>query len=409
MEDLIYLIIISISFILSLLLLIMLYINITFRNKIKSYNFDVLRVNLEYNPQKKISEYYIKVNNKLQYALINKDVLMSIEYDKDKDTKHSILCFIDSSKSILLYTIKFEHLDREEYKYYIPKHLQILLNGKIIIYTSEKYKYEKIEITTNKIKNVKQPSKLSIETIDNKEKTIDNKTKNIIVYDNEEFNKIINTYRPSTTICSYRTLFISTKDFPYKQEIIKWLTSYCFNYWDVNIYVKSNGTIDIISINSKKLGYVQVFVKNQGRLPKFIKFNKGDCNFRFMSTPYEDHLWRCSYYNDYIHRPYCRDLLDLSGSPKQITGNFEVWDCGLKSMVGGPIIVKGDFSVSKNKLSSFFGMPKYIGGVFDIRNNEFTDESFEEFLKSDESENVEINNYKHEKNLFIKYKKQLFI
>lgn len=363
-------------------------------NLIELYDLDLLQVNLEYkyNSYKHVIEYYIKPNSELIKALKNNTVIISIKYDDKIDTKHSTLIFTDKYNNTI-YEKEFEHLDRELFGFYIPTQTK-LEYGRIMIYTCDS----------------KDPNYIAAERRKHREEI--HIKENKIIYNKEEFNKIINTY--STKFHDFETttqreLFVSTVDFPYKNDIVNWLSSYCFNYWDVSVYVKSDGYIDVISQDPKKLGSVQVFVKHGGSLPSFIKFNIADCNFRFMETPYEDHLWRCAYYNDYIHRPYCSDLLNLIGSPKCVNGNFAVCNCGLKSLIGSPTVVKGDFSVSKNKLNSFFGMPQIIEGLFDISNNEFTDESFEDFLKSPESENVEINNVKHKNNLFIKYRRSLFV
>ena len=357
-------------------------------NDVELYDLDILQINLEYNLCKRVIEYFIRPNDELKRMLISNVITLSIKYDKDINTKRSILIFKDKHGTVI-YEKAFDHLDREIFGYHIPTPTKFEF-GKLVIYTCES----------------KDANYIGAEQ--RKQRKEIYKKENKVIYNNEEFDKIINTYKTSIS-AEQMEIFISNKSFPFKQEIINWLSSYCFNCCDVNIYVKSDGFIDVISKDPKKLGSVQVFVKHGGSLPNFIKFNIADCNFRFMETPYEDRLWRCSYYNDYIHRPYCNDLLNLIGSPRCVNGNFEVWKCGLKSLIGSPSIVKGNFSVSKNKLNSFFGMPQIIEGLFDISNNEFTDESFEEFLKSPESENVEINDVNHKNNLFVKYRKKLFI
>jgi hypothetical protein len=352
----------------------------------------VVQVNLKYNSYKRVIEYYIKPNSELINALKDKTVIISIKYDDELDTKHSTLIFTDKYDNTI-YEKEFEHLDRELFGYYVPTPVK-LEYGRMVIYTCDS----------------KDPNYIAAEQRKQLEET--RKKENKIIYNKEEFDKIVNTYSIKFRGCNtttQRELFISAVNFPHKNDIVNWLSSYCFNYWDVNVYVKSDGFIDVISQDPKKLGSVQVFVNNGGSLPSFIKFNIADCNFRFMETPYEDHLWRCAYYNDYMKRPHCSDLLNLIGSPKYVNGNFEVWKCGLKSLIGSPTVVKGNFSVSKNKLNSFFGMPQIIEGLFDISNNEFTDKSFEDFIKSPESENVEINDIKHKNNLFVKYRKELFI
>lgn len=357
-------------------------------NLIEWYDLDLLQVNLEFNSYKRVIEYYIKPNSELINALKDKTVIISIKYDDKIDTKHSTLIFTDKYDNTI-YEKEFEHLDRELFGYYIPTPTK-LEYGKIMIYTCDS----------------KDPNYIATERRKQREEI--HKKENKIIYNKEEFDKIITTCTNKMS-STQKEILVSINDFPYKNDIVNWLNSYCFNYWDVSVYVKSDGYVDVISQDPKKLGSVQVFVKHGGSLPSFIKFGIADCNFRFMKTPYEDHLWRCAYYNDYIHRPYCNDLLNLIGAPKYVNGNFEVWNCGLKSLIGSPTIVKGDFIVSKNKLNSFFGMPQIIEGLFDISNNEFTDESFEDFLKSPESEKVEINNVKHKNNLFIKYRRSLFV
>lgn len=57
---------------------------------------------------------------------------------------------------------------------------------------------------------------------------------------------------------------------------------------------------------------------------------------------------------------------------KNVSGNFIIMFCELKSLKGSPKYVGGRFKANDNKLSSLIGAPEEVGGDFDVRFNDLT-------------------------------------
>ncbi len=70
-----------------------------------------------------------------------------------------------------------------------------------------------------------------------------------------------------------------------------------------------------------------------------------------------------------------KNLKSLKNAPKEITKNFECFECALASLKNSPKTVGEIFDVANNKITSFKGSPEYIGGSFYCGNNFIT--SFE--------------------------------
>lgn len=148
------------------------------------------------------------------------------------------------------------------------------------------------------------------------------------------------------------------------------------------IFINDDYTIDT------KCEHASVQVKNDGKLPYFIKFNEVEGNFGIDFYPIAINV-----------------ITTLRGCPVKVSGNFDCERNELTSFEGSPLYVGGDFIAKSNKLSSFIGMPKYIGGCFNIANNEFDDASWEYAKVNIDGE---FNDYNISNNRFIKYGKKLY-
>ena len=102
-----------------------------------------------------------------------------------------------------------------------------------------------------------------------------------------------------------------------------------------SIFINDDYTIDA------KCGRTFVQVKNDGKLPDFIKFNEVEGNFGIDFYPIAINV-----------------ITTLRGCPVRVSGNFDCERNELTSFEGSPLYVGGDFIAKSNKLSSFIGMPK---------------------------------------------------
>ena len=60
-------------------------------------------------------------------------------------------------------------------------------------------------------------------------------------------------------------------------------------------------------------------------------------------------------------------LRTLENSPKEVTGDFVIYENKLENFIGGPEIVGGDFAANMNlSLKSLDGSPKKVGGKYSI-------------------------------------------
>lgn len=64
------------------------------------------------------------------------------------------------------------------------------------------------------------------------------------------------------------------------------------------------------------------------------------------------------------------NLTSLEGSPKYVSGNFDVSSCSLGSLEYGPIKVGKNYLCSDNDLKDLNGAPEEIGGYFDASHNQ---------------------------------------
>ena len=61
------------------------------------------------------------------------------------------------------------------------------------------------------------------------------------------------------------------------------------------------------------------------------------------------------------------DLKTLENCPKEVTGDFVIYENKLENFIGGPEIVGGDFAANMNlSLKSLDGSPKKVGGKYSI-------------------------------------------
>lgn len=76
------------------------------------------------------------------------------------------------------------------------------------------------------------------------------------------------------------------------------------------------------------------------------------------------------------------NMLDLSGSPKMVLGNFECTYSNLRSLFGSPQSIGGYFKISENKLKTLENGPLSVGGNFYASDNLLTDLSFFPTMKN---------------------------
>ena len=100
-----------------------------------------------------------------------------------------------------------------------------------------------------------------------------------------------------------------------------------------------------------------------------------------------------------------KNVMSLNGSPDIVNGNFICENLGLKSLIGGPRIVRGDYICKNNTITSFIGIPEKIEGCFIFSNNELTDDAWDYCRDNIDGE---FNDYKHNGNKFVKYRKELY-
>ena len=69
---------------------------------------------------------------------------------------------------------------------------------------------------------------------------------------------------------------------------------------------------------------------------------------------------------------YGLGLKSLKGAPREVGGDFKCWGNKLISLEGAPKTVGGDFSCSGNQLTSLKGAPQKVGRSFDCSRNQLT-------------------------------------
>lgn len=176
-------------------------------------------------------------------------------------------------------------------------------------------------------------------------------------------------------------------------KIIDWLNSEGKSFYMAGMGYLSSDMLPRIFINEDygidvECQYSSINVRNDGKLPEFIRFNEVDGNFRIDFYPIPENI-----------------VTTLRGCPVKVLGNFECERNKLTTLEGSPRHVGGDFVAKTNKLTSFIGMPKYIGGCFNIANNEFDDTAWE-YAK--ENIDGEFCDYNIANNKFVKYRKELY-
>lgn len=201
-------------------------------------------------------------------------------------------------------------------------------------------------------------------------------------------------------------IYVVKDNFPHKEDIIQWIQSDEFSNTGCSAYINSNGIINVIN-NEKKLygnekrGIKIMLIKDE--LPVYISFGIVEGNVKITNTGWSSLKNRESGYNGGIIETH--QIKSLKGCPKIVKGNFNAENIGITNLCGSPERVEGDFIVKKNSINTFEGMPLYIGGLFDVSNNRLTDESWE---NAKDNINGEFGDYNIKKNLFVKYRKELF-
>lgn len=201
-------------------------------------------------------------------------------------------------------------------------------------------------------------------------------------------------------------IYISKDNFAHKKEIVEWIQSDEFSKIGCSVYINSNGIINVFNNEKRLYGYekrgVKIMVIND-ELPNYIHFGKVEGDVVFTNTGWSSEKNRKSGYQGGLIEPH--KIKSLKGCPQIVLGDFKAVNIGITDLYGCPERIEGDFIVKNNKINTLQGMPKYIGGLFDISNNELTDESWD-FAK--EKIDSEIRDYNIKKNLFVKYRKELF-
>lgn len=201
-------------------------------------------------------------------------------------------------------------------------------------------------------------------------------------------------------------IYVVKTNFENKDKIINWLHTSEFSVNGCDVYVNSCGVIDVILNrdqiygNTKRGIILKVF---KDRLPEYIHFGIVEGNVKFTNTGWSSEKNRESGYQGGLIEPHI--IATLKGCPMIVKGNFNAENIGINSLVGCPQRIEGDFIVKRNSIKTFDGMPQYIGGLFDISNNELTDDAWD-YAK--DNIDGEFGDYNIKKNLFIKYRKELF-
>lgn len=205
--------------------------------------------------------------------------------------------------------------------------------------------------------------------------------------------------------CGHNT-YIVENNFPNKQEIIEWTNGDFFKHTGVSVYIDDNGVINVVEdktialYGNEKRG-CRVFPL-EGSLPIYIKFGEVDGYFKFVNCIWSSEKNRNNNYQG--GEMTVEKVISLEGSPNIVNGNFICENLGLTSLIGGPRIVHGDYICKNNAITSFIGIPEKIEGCFNFSNNELTDDAWD-YCKN--NIDGEINDYKHNGNKFVKYRKEL--
>lgn len=203
-----------------------------------------------------------------------------------------------------------------------------------------------------------------------------------------------------------RGIYVVKDDFENKEEIIQWLESDEFSSTGCSVYVNSKGIINVINdqkeLYDKEKSSIKIMLIND-ELPNYVHFGKVEGNFILTNCGWSSEKNRASGYQGGAIEPH--KIKSLRGCPQFVGGDFKAENIGIDSLIGCPQRIEGDFIVMKNAIKSFEGMPQYIGGLFNISNNELTDEAWDYAKDNIEGE---FGDYNIKKNLFIKYRKELF-
>lgn len=201
-------------------------------------------------------------------------------------------------------------------------------------------------------------------------------------------------------------IYVVKDNFENKEEIIQWVQSDEFYNTGCSAYINSKGIINVINnqdelYDNEKSGIKIMLINDE--LPSYIHFGKVEGNVNFTNCGWSSEKNRRSGYQGGAIEPH--KIKSLRGCPYFVGGNFKAENIGIDSLVGCPQRIEGDFIVKKNAIKSFEGMPQYIGGLFDISNNELTDDAWDYAKDNIEGE---FGDYNIKKNLFVKYRKELF-
>lgn len=201
-------------------------------------------------------------------------------------------------------------------------------------------------------------------------------------------------------------IYVVKDNFENKEKIIQWVRSDEFKKTGCTAYVNSQGIINVINNQERLFGNekrgIKIMVINE-ELPSYIHFGKVEGNVNFTNCGWSSEKNYRSGYQGGAIEPH--KIKSLRGCPKIVEGDFKAENIGIDSLVGCPQRIEGDFIVKKNAIKSFEGMPQYIGGLFNISNNELTDDAWDYAKDNIEGE---FGDYNIKKNLFIKYRKELF-
>lgn len=201
-------------------------------------------------------------------------------------------------------------------------------------------------------------------------------------------------------------IYVVKDNFENKEKIIQWVQSDEFSNTGCSAYINSQGIINVINNQKRLYGNekrgIKIMVINE-ELPSYIHFGKVEGNVNFTNCGWSSEKNRTSGYQGGVIEPH--KIKSLRGCPQIVEGNFKAENIGIDSLVGCPQRIEGDFIVKKNAIKSFEGMPQYIGGLFDISNNELTDDAWDYAKDNIEGE---FGDYNIKKNLFVKYRKELF-
>lgn len=230
-----------------------------------------------------------------------------------------------------------------------------------------------------------------------------------IMYCEDEMSKlgiICRTFDGENYIKIVGSIYVVKDNFENKEEIIQWVLSDEFSNNGCSVYINSKGIINVINNQNRLYGNGKIGIKIMminDELPNYVHFGKVEGNVIFTNCGWSSEKNRTSGYKGGVIEPH--KIKSLKGCPRIVEGNFKAENIGINSLIGCPQIIEGDFIVKKNAIKSFEGMPQYIGGLFDISNNELTDEAWD-YAK--DNINGEFGDYNIKKNLFIKYRKELF-